>query len=150
VRRRERRLARAHDLHYRLAGRSYLPPAGPRHALRPAHGPLGPEVDVRRTRAFHRKFATQALAQGWLRLWFLELDGRPRAAWYGFRFGGAESYCQAGRDPACADGAVGFVLLAYSIRAALDDGVPKYHLLRGGEAFKYRFAHADPGSIRSA
>ena len=29
---------------------------------------------------FHREFATQALHRGWLRLWFLEIDGKPVAA----------------------------------------------------------------------
>ena len=49
---------------------------------------------------FHREFAAQALRRGWLRLWFLEIDGKPVAALYGFRFAGAESAYQAGRDPA--------------------------------------------------
>ncbi len=52
-----------------------------------------------RFEAFHREFAAVALERGWLRLWFLELDDRPAAAWYGFRFAGVESYYQAGRDP---------------------------------------------------
>ena len=95
--------------------------------------------------AFHREFAAYALAHGWLRLWFLELDGRPRAAWYGFRFAGVESYYQAGRDPECRDASVGFVLLAHSIRAALDDGIREYRFLRGDEPYKYRFAESDPG-----
>jgi CelD/BcsL family acetyltransferase involved in cellulose biosynthesis len=56
-----------------------------------------------------------------------------------------ESYYQAGRDPAWNDASVGFVLLAHSIRAALEDGVREYRFLRGHEPFKYRFADADPG-----
>ena len=31
----------------------------------------------------HRELAFEALAQGWLRLWLLELDGEPAAAYYG-------------------------------------------------------------------
>ena len=94
---------------------------------------------------FHRDFAAVALERGWLRLWFLELDGRPAAAWYGFRFAGVESYYQAGRDPAFRDDSVGFVLLAHSIREAAEEGVVEYRLLRGAERFKLRFADADPG-----
>jgi CelD/BcsL family acetyltransferase involved in cellulose biosynthesis len=43
------------------------------------------------------------------------------------------------------EASVGFVLLAHSIRAALDDGITEYRFLRGSEPFKYRFADADPG-----
>jgi CelD/BcsL family acetyltransferase involved in cellulose biosynthesis len=94
---------------------------------------------------FHREFATQALHQGWLRLWFLEIDGKPVAALHGFRFGGAESAYQAGRDPALRQQPVGFVLLAHAVREALTDGMGEYRLLRGGAAYKERFATSDPG-----
>jgi CelD/BcsL family acetyltransferase involved in cellulose biosynthesis len=105
----------------------------------------GAETPFLRAAAFHREFAAQALAQGWLRLWFLEIDGRPVAALYGFRFAGAESAYQAGRDPAARDQPVGFVLLAHAVREALADGLGEYRLLRGGAAYKDRFATADPG-----
>jgi CelD/BcsL family acetyltransferase involved in cellulose biosynthesis len=95
--------------------------------------------------AFHREFAIRALEQGWLRLWFLELDGRPVAALHGFRFAGAESAYQAGRDPAFRQQPVGFVLLAHAVREALADGMREYRLLRGGAAYKQRFATGDPG-----
>lgn len=94
---------------------------------------------------FHREFAAQALAEGWLRLWFLEIAGTPVAALYGFRFAGAESSYQAGRDPAFESGRVGFVLLAHAIQQALADGMSEYRLLRGGAAYKDRFATSDPG-----
>ena len=95
--------------------------------------------------AFHRDFAAIALDRGWLRLWILELDGTPAAAWLGYRFARVESYYQAGRDPALQRERVGFVLLAHTIREALQDGMSEYRLLRGDEPFKYRFATGDPG-----
>ena len=95
--------------------------------------------------SFHREFAAEALAQGWLRLWFLEVAGTPVAALYGFRFAGAESAYQAGRHPAFQRRQVGFVLLAHAIREALADGMAEYRLLRGGAAYKDRFATSDPG-----
>jgi CelD/BcsL family acetyltransferase involved in cellulose biosynthesis len=94
---------------------------------------------------FHREFATQAFHQGWLRLWFLEIDGKPVAALHGFRFAGADSAYQAGRDPAFRQQPVGFVLLAHAVREALTDGMGEYRLLRGGAAYKERFATGDPG-----
>jgi hypothetical protein len=40
---------------------------------------------------------------------------------------------------------VGFVLLAHAVREALADGMGEYRLLRGGAAYKQRFATSDPG-----
>jgi len=105
----------------------------------------GAETPFLRAAAFHREFAAQALQRGWLRLWFLEIDKQPVAASYGFRFAGAESAYQAGRDPRIRDHPAGFVLLAHVVREALGDGMHEYRLLRGGAAYKYRFATADPG-----
>jgi CelD/BcsL family acetyltransferase involved in cellulose biosynthesis len=95
--------------------------------------------------AFHREFARLAFDRGWLRLWLLEIDGKPVAALYGFRFAGAESGYQAGRDPGFAGGQVGFVLLAHAVRAALEDGMREFRFGRGGSAYKERFATSDPG-----
>lgn len=94
---------------------------------------------------FHREFATLAFQRGWLRLWFLEIDGRPVAALYGFRFAGSESAYQAGRDLAFERHPVGFVLQVHALREAHRDGLRAYRLLRGDAAYKQRFANGDPG-----
>ena len=93
---------------------------------------------------FHRELAGDALARGWLRLWMLELDGRPVAAWHGFQVGAVCSYYQAGRDPALERQSVGFP------RGALHPGgdhrgSKEYRFGRGDEAFKSRFTDEDPG-----
>jgi dTDP-4-amino-4,6-dideoxygalactose transaminase/CelD/BcsL family acetyltransferase involved in cellulose biosynthesis len=146
VRSRERRLARAHDLRFRLCDDPdrLTSDLDTLFALNAARWP-GDRWFAGATEAFHRDFAAIALRRGWLRLWLLEVDGEPVAAWYGFRFAGAESYYQAGRDPAWDRWSVGFVLLAHTIRAAVQDGMAEYRFLEGGEAYKYRFANADPG-----
>ena len=147
VKRRERKLAREHELRFRLSeDREGLDAdLDTLFALHSERWSAGGSVFGGPTEAFHREFAACALERGWLRLWILELDGRPVAAWYGLRFAGCECYYQAGRDPAYDRHSVGFVLLVHSIRAALEDGVREYRFLRGGEDFKYRFANADPG-----
>jgi CelD/BcsL family acetyltransferase involved in cellulose biosynthesis len=148
ARRRERRLREHHELAFRLSDRpdrleADLDTLFDLHDARwegrgsPGFGPGN--------RAFHRRFAAQALDAGWLRLWFAEVAGRPVAAWYGFRYGNAEWYYQSGRDPAWDEHAVGFVLLVHTIRAALEDGMATYHLLLGDEAYKRRFASEDEG-----
>ena len=145
VHRRERSLLRRHELRYRLADdpSRLQPDLDTLFALHSARWSGGNSSFGGSREGFHRDFAACALERGWLRLWFLELDGRPVAAWYGFRFAGVESYYQAGRDPAWDSASVGFVLLAHSIRAALADGVTEYRLLRGDDPYKSRFATDD-------
>jgi CelD/BcsL family acetyltransferase involved in cellulose biosynthesis len=150
VRRFERRLAGAHELRYRLSNdpallERDLDTLFALHRARWSGSPWFSDEE-----AFHREFAASALERGWLRLWLLELDGAPAAAWLGFRFAGIESYYQAGRDPAFERESVGFVLLAHTIREALQDGMSEYRFLRGGEAYKYRFVTADPGLVTVA
>jgi CelD/BcsL family acetyltransferase involved in cellulose biosynthesis len=88
---------------------------------------------------FHRELAREALGRGWLRLWLLELDGRPAAAWHGFHVGPVTSYYQAGRDPSLDRLSVGFVLMAHTIRSAIAEGAAEYRFGRGDESFKSRF-----------
>ena len=147
ARRRERKLASSYDLRYRLVDDPERLPADFDTLMRLHHARWGEDSRAFRPPrdAFHRDFAAAALERGWLRLWLLELDGRVAAAWLGYRFGGIEWYYQAGRDPALERDAVGFVLMAHTVRAALDDGVTEYRLLLGGEAYKDRFATADHG-----
>jgi CelD/BcsL family acetyltransferase involved in cellulose biosynthesis len=145
VRYQERRLAREHELRYRLVKDvdGLQPALETLFALHAARWPEGSRFASES--AFHREFAEQAAARGWLRLWFLELDGQRVAAWYGFRFAGIETYYQAGRHPAWDRESVGFVLLAHAIREAFDNGVSEHRFGRGGEWYKYRFADDEEG-----
>jgi CelD/BcsL family acetyltransferase involved in cellulose biosynthesis len=147
VRRRERRLTRQLGVRFRLCddpGRL----AADFDALVALHaarwGSESMAFDGQRE-AFHREFAARALDRGWLRRWMAEADGTPVAAWYGFRFGGVESYYQSGRDPAWDQYAIGAGILEHSIRSAFDDGMYEYRLLRGGEQYKNRYATRDEG-----
>jgi CelD/BcsL family acetyltransferase involved in cellulose biosynthesis len=146
VRRRERALRRGHEVAFRLsadparldADLTILFALHDRRWAGTGSGALAGSAA-----RFHRAFASEALARGWLRLWVMEVDGEPAAAWYGLRYGGREWYYQSGRDPAWDGASVGFVLLAHTIREAMRDGVSEYRLLRGGEAYKARFATVD-------
>jgi CelD/BcsL family acetyltransferase involved in cellulose biosynthesis len=148
LRTKERRLARKHRLEYRLADDpSRL--GEDMEVLFGLHeqrwGPVGSVAFAGARADFHRDLARVMLERGWLRLWFLELDGQPVAAWHGFRYAGAEWFYQSGRDPSWERSSVGLVLLAHTIRAAIEDGIGDYRLLRGGEQYKDRFATDDPG-----
>lgn len=147
VRRRERKLAEAGQLKFRLCD----DPARldqdleTLFALHDARWPEGSGAFTPPRRAMHRQFSAAALARGWLRLWMLELDGRPLAAWYGFRFAGDDWYYQSGREPEASAENVGFVLLTHTVREAFTDHMSAYRLLRGDEAYKGRFATEDAG-----
>ena len=96
-----------------------------------------------RSRAFHEDFATVALERGWLRMRRLEIEGRPAAALISFRFAEAEWFYQGGRDPAFDAERPGWALHLHALRAALDDRLIAYRMLRGGEEYKSRLADGD-------
>lgn len=145
VRRRERNL-RKRGLVYRLADAASLAAdLESLYRLHEARWEGAGTTSFTRHRPFHGEFAAVALERGWLRLWLAEIDGRPVAAWYGFRFADAYWYYQAGRDPAWDREAAGFVLLSHTIRQSVEEGMSEYRLLLGGEPYKARFASDDPG-----
>ena len=150
VRNYERRLRRDHELEMRLCDdpdrletdmETLVKLHYMTRELRGDH-PLGafpPELV-----AFHLDFARAALERGWLRFWLAYIDGEPAAAWYGFRFGGADWFYQSGRDPRWLRQSVGFVLMANTVRDAVESGSHTYKLLLGNEDYKRRFANENP------
>jgi CelD/BcsL family acetyltransferase involved in cellulose biosynthesis len=150
MRNHERRLARDWGLRYRLADD-------------PAR--LGDDMDLldrlhekrwggrpggwryAQTSRFERELAPLALERGWLRLWIMELEGRPAQALLGFRYGGVEWAHRVGRDPDPRWGtlSIGLVLFGHAIREAIGEGVHTYHFGRGASEFKARFTDEDPG-----
>ena len=149
VGRKLRRLEREHEVRFRLTTDSAELPRDLDTFFR-LHDTRwenrgGSSSGTRRVRAFHRDFSTGALKRGWLRLWTMELDGEPAAAWYGWRVGRRYSYYLAGFEPHWAHASVGFLLLAHTVRAAIEEGAAEYDLLLGAEAYKRRFAtHSRP------
>lgn len=149
ARTKERRLLRDAELSYRLADDPERLPADMQTLFdlhRRAWAAKGEEGAFNEQLAsFHLEFAQAALERGWLRLWIASLDGAPAAAWYGFRIGDVDSFYQGGRDPARERDSIGFVLMAHTVRDAVENGISKYRLLLGAEEYKRRFSNADPG-----
>ena len=92
------------------------------------------------TRPFHRSLARATTAAGWTRIYVLEVDGAPAAAWYGWRLGDRTLYYQAGFDPTWERHSVGLLLLAETVKGAIEEGCDRYEMLLGNESFKARFA----------
>lgn len=146
VRRRERTLAKSFELSYRLADDperldADLDTLYRLHAERwgaATTGVFGGDRGL-----MNRELAFEALAAGWLRLWLLELDGEPVAAYYGWRYAGSEWFIQSGRDPRFVKQSVGATLLAHVVRDACDDGMSVFRFLAGDEAYKFRWTDDD-------
>lgn len=90
--------------------------------------------------AFHEDVSRLALERGWLRLSVLELDGRPAAAFYCFRYGQTFHFYQSGFDPALERSSVGLVMMGLTIRDAIAEGATDFDLLHGTESYKFLWA----------
>jgi CelD/BcsL family acetyltransferase involved in cellulose biosynthesis len=104
---------------------------------------FGDESSFAPREAFHRRFAAVALTAGWLRLWILEIDGRPAAARYDFSYGNVYHAYNGGRDPRWSNLSVGLVLRKHTLEAAFAEGATAYRFLRGDESYKGRFGTVD-------
>lgn len=62
---------------------------------------------------------------------------------HGFRVAGADYFQQGGWDPDFDRYSLGFLLCVNAMRAAIEDGMSEFRLLRGDEQYKNRFANAD-------
>ena len=143
IRRRERKLDKLGDVTFRAADADTLTTdletLFDLHLRRwSGHGPSSLEDPA--TRDFISRFAVLALERGWLRLNVLEVDSRPVAAFLGWRLGARFAFYQSGFDPEWSEHSVGSVLLAKTIRAAIEEGAHEFDMLLGTEPYKRRFA----------
>lgn len=91
---------------------------------------------------FHK--ATQVLAEeGLIRLYELELDGKPVASVLCFDQGGQLYLYNSGYDPEYAKMSVGIASKALCLQAAIEDGKHCIDFLRGDEDYKYRLGAQD-------
>ena len=91
---------------------------------------------------FHK--ATQALAEeDLIRLYELELDGKPVASVLCFDQGGQLYLYNSGYDPEYAKMSVGIASKALCVQAAIEEGKHCIDFLRGDEDYKYRLGAQD-------
>jgi CelD/BcsL family acetyltransferase involved in cellulose biosynthesis len=91
--------------------------------------------------AFHREFSQVALDRGWLRLYVLQLDGKPAASLYGFLYRRTFYFYQSGFDATYDKHSVGLVAMGLAIQSAIEEGAEEYDLLHGSEAYKSHWSH---------
>jgi len=90
--------------------------------------------------AFHDEFTAAAREQGWLRLNTLTLDGRVAAAFYGLRYGDKFQFYQCGFDEKFRRHSIGLVMMALTIKSAIEERAGEYDLLHGDESYKFLWA----------
>ncbi len=92
-----------------------------------------------RIRDFHREWASVAAENGWLWMSLLTLDGVRIGAIYAMRFGKTCFFYQSGFDPAFSALSPGSLLVAQTIRRAIEEGLERFDFLRGDEPYKRRW-----------
>ncbi|MCO5297754.1 MAG: GNAT family N-acetyltransferase [Fimbriimonadaceae bacterium] len=92
-----------------------------------------------RIQRFHRDWASLAAAKGWIWLSVLELEGRTVGTLYAMRLGETCYFYQAGFDPVHSAMSPGTVLVAHTVRRAIEHGVTRFDFLRGDEPYKRRW-----------
>jgi CelD/BcsL family acetyltransferase involved in cellulose biosynthesis len=93
----------------------------------------------RRVQRFHEEWAQAAIPAGYLWLSLLELDDRPVGAIYAMAFGSACYYYQAGFDPEASAISPGTLLVAHTVRRAIEEGKTHFDFMRGDEPYKRRW-----------
>ena len=91
-------------------------------------------------RAFHEDATHLALEGGWLRMYGLTLNGATAAVMYGFHMGGRFYFYQHGYDETYSPQSIGLVLMALTIKAAINEGANEFDMLWGTESYKSRWA----------
>ena len=92
---------------------------------------------------FFREVAYKFASGGFLRLFFLEINGQKVAAVMCFDYGNSRFLYNSGYDPVFRYYSVGLLLKAFSIQNAIESGLNYYDFLRGGEPYKYDLGGID-------
>lgn len=100
--------------------------------------------------AFFREIAAVAAAAGWLRLFFLETEGRAVSTYFCFAYKGDMLIYNSGYDPQAGPQlSFGWVLLSEVIQYAIEQGFRQVDFLQGDEDYKHRFGGVDTPVFRT-
>lgn len=89
--------------------------------------------------AFHASMLKRMAAQGWARLYLLQVQEEEVAALYGFSIGKKFSFYQSGMSPAWSRFSVGLVMMGCAIKEAIHSGHEEFDFLRGEESYKFQW-----------
>ena len=97
---------------------------------------------------FFHALVTAFAPRGWLRLYFLEIDGLRVASTVLFDYGGQFLLYNSGYDPAYAHLSTGLLLKAFCLRDAIAEGRRVFDFLQGDEPYKYHLGANDVPILR--
>lgn len=91
---------------------------------------------TRNRELFFRDMAAELGNRGWLKLYFLEIEGKRVAVTLCFNLKGTLSLYNSGYDPSYSQLSVGLVAKAWTIQESIKMGAKKFDFLRGAEEYK--------------
>ncbi len=91
--------------------------------------------------AFHNEITRRGIELGWMRLYTLRLNGAVAAVMYGFAYNRRFYFYQHGFDEHYSQHSAGLVLMALTIRSAIDEGLQEFDFLWGEEGYKALWSH---------
>jgi CelD/BcsL family acetyltransferase involved in cellulose biosynthesis len=97
-----------------------------------------------------RNTARIAFEAGWLQLAFFNLDGRKAAGNLSFNYNNRLWLYNSGWEWDYREYSPGWVLLAYLIQWAVENGIEEFDFMRGNESYKYKFGGIDRHIYRIA
>ena len=87
--------------------------------------------------SFFRTMALNMSRQGYLRLFFMVVNGTRTSATLCFDYNNTLSLYNSGHDISYSDLGTGFLLKATCLKTAIENGKHYYDMLRGSEPYKY-------------
>jgi CelD/BcsL family acetyltransferase involved in cellulose biosynthesis len=103
--------------------------------------------EIPSVRRFYHRFAVSASHHGWLRLWFMEIDGEQVAGNLCLHVGGRTCGYIAGFEPKWSKASAGMLLLSRAIEGAFEEGADSFDLGSGHHAYKRRFADTETAVV---
>ena len=100
-------------------------------------------------KSFFADVSRKMLALGYLDLTIMRVDGHPVASNLSFDYGNRIYLYNSGFDPLERELSAGVVLLAHKLDEAIQAGRSAFDMLRGDEAYKYRFGARDEHILRA-
>ncbi len=98
-----------------------------------------PGAFVGKSHAFHQEWASLASPKGWLWLSTMSQEGKPVGALYGMSIHDTCYFYQAGFDPAYKGLSPGTLLVAHTVKRAIEEGKSVFDFMRGDEPYKRRW-----------
>lgn len=93
--------------------------------------------------SYFRDLAEVLLGEGWLKLYFLEINGERAASVLCFDYADTIYVYNSGYDPRFAPLSAGIISIAFCVQDAIRMGRKRFDLLRGDEPYKYDFGAVD-------